>query len=193
MEVNRADILAEVQRLCADYDKALKANDVAALVGFFWDDGRAMRLGVTEELYGAEAISAFRQARVVNFQDRINLRETVVTFGENLAIATVEFSASANGAPRHGRQSQIWVRFPDAGWKIVSAHISHRMVTPESVPADQPIETDYVAAAATLLEMPIDPAHRPGVTHDFAVMARLFEPLMALDLSEIEPAPVFVA
>jgi ketosteroid isomerase-like protein len=186
MEVNRADVLAEVSRLCAAYDRALKTNDVAALVEFFWDDECAMRLGVTEELYGAEAISAFRKARVVNFQDRRNLRETVVTFGDSLAIATVEFTATVDAAPRHGRQSQIWVRFPDAGWKIVSAHISHRVI-----PADA--ATAYVPAAATLLDMHMDPAYREGVTHDLAVMARLFEPLMALDLSGTEAAPVFTA
>ncbi len=32
--------------------------------------------------------------------------------------------------PKHGRQSQVWVRFPDAGWKIVSAHVSHKVVPP---------------------------------------------------------------
>ena len=23
-----------------------------------------------------------------------------------------------------GRQSQTWVRFPDAGWKVIAAHVS---------------------------------------------------------------------
>lgn len=193
MEVNRPDVLAEVTELCAAYDRALLGNDVTALVGFFWDDAHAMRLGVTEELYGADEISAFRKARVVNFQDRKNLRETVVTFGEDFAIGTVEFSATVGGAPRHGRQSQIWVRFPGLGWKIVSAHVSHR-VTPDNAAAfGGDAAAAYVKAAAAFLDMPIDPAFMPGVVRDMAVMGELVKPLMALDLSAIEPAPGFTA
>jgi ketosteroid isomerase-like protein len=193
MEVNRADVLEEVRALCAAYDRALLDNDVAALVEFFWDDGRAMRLGVTEELYGAEEISAFRKSRIVNFADRTNLRETLVTFGDSFASSAVEFSVTVAGAPRHGRQSQIWVRFPDLGWKIVSAHVSHK-VTPTSAAAfGQSKAAAYAAAAAALLDMPVAAQHAPGVAHDLDVMSKIVGPLMALDLSDIEPAPVFTA
>lgn len=193
MEVNRPDVLAEVSELSAAYDRALLGNDVAALVGFFWDDSHAMRLGVAEELYGADEISAFRKARVVNFQDRKNLRETLVTFGTDFAIATVEFSVTVGGTARHGRQGQIWVRFPDLGWKIVSAHVSHR-VTPSNASAfGEGAAAAYVAAAAALLDMPIDPAFAPGVVRDMAVMSELVKPLMALDLTMVEPAAGFTA
>lgn len=193
MEVNRPDVVAEVSVLCARYDTALKANDVAALVGFFWDDERAMRLGVAEELYGAKEISAFRQARVVNFADRTNLRETLVTFGDSFASSSVEFSVTVAGSPRHGRQSQIWVRFPELGWKIVSAHVSHK-VTPSSVSAfGESKAAAYAAAAAALLDMPVAAEHATGVAHDLDVMCKIVGPLMALDLSNIEPAPVFAA
>ena len=29
-----------------------------------------------------------------------------------------------DGNPAVGRQSQTWVRFPDAGWKVIAAHVS---------------------------------------------------------------------
>ncbi len=193
MDVNRPDVLAEVSELCAAYDRALLGNDVAALVGFFWDDAHAMRLGVAEELYGADEINAFRKARVVNFQDRRNLRETLVTFGEDLAIGTVEFSVTVGESPRHGRQSQIWVRFPDLGWKIVSAHVSHRATPSNAAVFREGTAAAYVAAAAALLDMPIDPAFVPGVVRDMAVMSELVKPLMALDLTMLEPAPRFTA
>lgn len=193
MEVNRPDVVAEVSALCARYDTALKANDVTALVDFFWDDEAAMRLGVAEELYGANEISAFRQARVVNFKDRKNLRETLVTFGDSFASSAVEFSVMVGDAPRHGRQSQIWVRFPDLGWKIVSAHVSHK-VTPATASAfGESKAAAYAAAAAALLDMPVAAEYAPGVAHDLDVMSRIVGPLMALDLSDIEPAPVFTA
>lgn len=193
LEVNRPDVVAEVQALSAAYDRALLGNDVATLVDFFWDDALAMRLGVTEELYGADQISAFRKARVVNFSDRKTLRDSVVTFGDAFAIATVEFAVTVNAAPRHGRQSQVWVKFPDHGWRIVSAHVSHRVTAENASIFGQSAATGYAAATAALLGMPLDPQHAPGVARDLEVMASVVGPLMALDLSATEPAPKFVA
>jgi ketosteroid isomerase-like protein len=189
LEINRPEVVAEVAALCADYDRALRENDVAALQDFFWDSPHALRFGVTEELYGADEISAFRKARVVNFSDRRTLRETVVTLGGDLAVATVEFSVSVAGSPRHGRQSQVWARLPELGWRILSAHVSHK-VTSASQGAFAP---SYAAAASALLDLPIDPAFRAGVAANLDVMAQIAAPLMALDLSDTEPAPVFTA
>ena len=129
MDVNRPDIVAEVAALCAGYNDALMHNRVDELVGYFWDSELAIRFGATEELYGAEEINAFRKARVVNFQDRKTVRETTNTFGDSFAINTIEFSVTVKGEARHGRQSQVWTRFPDLGWRIVSAHVSNRPVT----------------------------------------------------------------
>lgn len=193
MEVNRPEILSEVSALCAAYDDALLNNKVDALVDFFWDNDQAMRIGVTEELYGAEEISAFRKGRVVNFSDRKSTRESVVTFGESLAIGTVEFSVTVDGAARHGRQSQVWVRFPELGWRIVSAHVSHRLTAGNAAVFGQGKAAVYAAAAAALLDLPVDPVHAPGVARDLDVMAGVVGQLMALNLSDIEPAPTFVA
>ena len=198
-EVNRPDIVAEVGALCAGYNKALLGNDVEALVDFFWDDPNAQRVGVTEELYGAEEISAFRKARVVNFSDRKNLKETLVTFGDALAISTVEFSVTVGDAPRHGRQSQVWVKFPDLGWRIVSAHVSHRVTPENGASFSQPAAggggkaAAYASSVAAFLGMPVDPEFAPGVVNDLSVMAGIVGPLMELDLSDIEIAPKFTA
>lgn len=188
-EINRPDVLAEVKALIRDYDRALMANDVSVLEGYFWPSAHALRYGVTEELYGAEEISAFRKARVVNFADRKTLRETILTLGDTLAIANVEFSLTVSGGLRHGRQSQVWVKFPDLGWRIVSAHVSHR-VTPAIATAFGAAPA-YGPAAAQLLGLMLDPTHLPGVVHDLDVMAKVVAPLMAFDLPDEEPAPVF--
>ncbi len=126
MEVNRPDILSEISALCAGYNDALMHNKVDELVSYFWDSELAMRFGATEELYGADEINAFRKARVVNFHDRKTVRDTTTTFGESLAVNNIEFSVTVGGNERHGRQSQVWVRFPDLGWRIVAAHVSYR-------------------------------------------------------------------
>src|SRR5262245_6586064 len=105
-KVNDQGVVAEVTRLLSSYEHALVENDVAALTGYFWSSEHAVRFGVTEELYGAEEIESFRQARKVNFSSRKVLREHVVSVGSDLAVATVEFEVTVNGFVKHGRQSQ---------------------------------------------------------------------------------------
>jgi hypothetical protein len=51
----------------------------------------------------------------------------------------------------------------------------------------------YVDAAAAALQLPLSPAHRPGVLRYFALAAELAELVMAAPLGPVdEPAPVFV-
>jgi hypothetical protein len=113
--------LAEVTARFAAYETALMTNDVAALDDFFWPSEKALRFGAGESLFGFSAIAAFRAARGGSPQRR--LRATQITsFGLDHAVATTEFLR--DGEPRIGRQTQVWVRFPDYGWRIVSAHVS---------------------------------------------------------------------
>ena len=50
----------------------------------------------------------------------------------------------------------------------------------------------YVDAAAALIGLPIDPAHRPGVVLNLERIAQMAALVMAFPLpDEIEPAPVF--
>lgn len=83
-----------------------------------------VRFGVGENLYGGDEIKAFRQRRPPTNLAREMLRLQVVTFGEDCGSVTLEFRRLVNGIPRSGRQSQMGYRFPDIGWKIVSAHVS---------------------------------------------------------------------
>jgi hypothetical protein len=36
----------------------------------------------------------------------------------------VNLEFKVRGLDLIGRQSQTWVRFPDVGWKVISAHVS---------------------------------------------------------------------
>ena len=56
-------MLAEVTAQFARYEKALVSNDVAVLDELFRDDARTLRYGIGENLYGYDAIKAFRAAR----------------------------------------------------------------------------------------------------------------------------------
>ena len=122
MIVNDPETLAEVTALFADYERALVGNDVEALDGFFFDSDRAIRYGAGENLYGIEAIRAFRAARPSAGLARELERTEITTYGRDLAIAATLFRRAAT-PHRIGRQMQTWVRLPQ-GWRIVAAHVS---------------------------------------------------------------------
>ena len=112
---------AEVQARFGAYETALMTNDVAALDEFFWPSPLALRFGAGESLFGFDAIAAFRAARGGSPQRR--LRNTqITTFGPDHAGTATEFFR--DGEARVGRQTQVWVKFPESGWRIVSAHVS---------------------------------------------------------------------
>jgi ketosteroid isomerase-like protein len=122
MIVDDPAVRAEVEAAFAAYERALVANDVAALDAFFLPSADAIRYGVAENLYGYEAIKAFRAARSPSGLARTLEKARVVTYGRDFAVAATLFRRdSAPG--RIGRQMQTWVRFPE-GWRIVAAHVS---------------------------------------------------------------------
>lgn len=181
-DFNRPDVVAELQVLFQDYERALVANDVEALQRFFWSSPLALRFGSTEELYGSVAIDEFRKNRVVNFSGRKSLRQQLVTLGSDLGIATLEFSAKVEGVPRHGRQSQVWVRFAGLGWRIVSAHVSFRA---ESVGAFDSLPLgDYLASMSRVTRLRVPAAHAEEVIQNLRVMAVVAGPLMEFALPD---------
>jgi Protein of unknown function (DUF3225) len=120
MDVDHPEALAEMQAAFAEYERALVTNDVAVLQDLFRRDGRTLRYGPAENLYGWDAIAAFRAGRSAAGLER-TLRNTIITtYGRDHAVANTEFIRGT----RHGRQSQTWVRFPEEGWRIVAAHVS---------------------------------------------------------------------
>lgn len=121
MEINRPQVLAEVNAAFDRYEKALLANDVAALGDLFWNDPRVLRYGPAENLYGYDQIAGFRAARSPLNLERTLVRKVITTFGGDFATANVEFLRPP--ATAIGRQSQVWVKMPE-GWKVVAAHIS---------------------------------------------------------------------
>ena len=121
MDINRPEILAEVTAVCERYEKALVANDVAVLDELFWNSPHTLRYGATENLYGYDAIRAFRAARPAQGLAREVLRSVITTYGADFATANLEFQR--HGGVKPGRQSQTWMRTPQ-GWRVVAAHVS---------------------------------------------------------------------
>ena len=122
MDLDLPDVLAEVTEQFARYEKALVSNDVAVLDELFRKDSRTLRYGIGENLYGYDAITAFRAARSPVGLMRKTDKTVVTTYGRDAAVASTLFRR--DGAPgRVGRQMQTWMRFPE-GWRIVAAHVS---------------------------------------------------------------------
>ena len=119
MEIDIPEVLAEVRDAFAEYERALVSNDVAVLQDLFRKDARTLRYGPAENLYGWDQIAAFRAARSPVGLARSLENTVITTYGRDFATANTEFLRG----PRHGRQSQTWVRFPE-GWRIVAAHVS---------------------------------------------------------------------
>jgi hypothetical protein len=121
MKINDAKIVAEVTSAFERYEKALVSNDVAVLDELFWNDPNTIRYGVTENLYGYDAIKAFRAARSpINLARKLE-QTRITTFGDDFA--TVNTLFVREGSTKTGRQSQTWMRTAD-GWKVVCAHVS---------------------------------------------------------------------
>jgi hypothetical protein len=122
MDLDLPDVLAEVTEQFARYEKAVVSNDVAVLDELFRADTRTLRYGIGENLYGYDAISAFRAARSPAGLMRKTAKTVITTYGRDTAVASTLFYRDALPG-RVGRQMQTWVRFPE-GWKIVAAHVS---------------------------------------------------------------------
>jgi hypothetical protein len=127
---NIPDVVAEVSALFERYEQALIDKNVDVLDSTFWQSPHTIRYALHENGYGFDAIHAHRMARPPGpgFKER-RLRLEILTIGRDIATVNLEFKV--RGKELVGRQSQTWVRFPDAGWKVISAHVS----TMDSKPA----------------------------------------------------------
>jgi len=96
-------VLAAARALLDRYEAALMANDGATLDACFWADPRTVRFGITEILYGIDAIRAFR-ASVARYAPRVQRRVSITGLV--------------------GRETKIMADLPEVGWRVVSAHVS---------------------------------------------------------------------
>lgn len=122
MTLNDPSILSEVKAAFAIYETALVTNDVTTLDALFWKDSRTIRYGGGENLYGFDAIAAYRAGRSPAGLARALDRTVTTTFGADFATCSTLFRRE--GSPgKVGRQMQTWARLPE-GWRIVAAHVS---------------------------------------------------------------------
>ena len=126
---NIPEVVTEVRALFERYEQALIDKDVAVLDATFWNSPHTIRYAFHENGYGFAEIHAHRVARPPGpgtKEKRIRLE--ILTLGRDLATVNLEFKVC--GKELIGRQSQTWVRFPEVGWKVVSAHVSTLSAAP---------------------------------------------------------------
>src|SRR5215813_8208057 len=120
---NIPDVVAEIRALFETYEQALIDKNVDVLDATFWDSPHTIRYSFNENGYGFREIHAHRVRRPpgpgIKEQRR---RLEILTLGRDFATVNLEFKV--RGQDSIGRQSQTWIRFPDLGWKVVSAHVS---------------------------------------------------------------------
>ncbi len=121
MEINLPEVVAEVTAALDRYEIALVTNDVSVLDELFWNSPHTLRYGATENLYGYDAIRAFRAGRPAQGLARKVLKTVITTYGRDFACANIEFHR--DGSAKSGRQSQTWMRTAE-GWLVVAAHVS---------------------------------------------------------------------
>jgi len=116
-------VVEEVRTLFERYESALVTKDVDTLDATFWESPYTVRLAMGEHGYGFEEIHAHRVARPPGpgIKEK-RIRVDILTLGERFAIVNLVFKVRDKDLV--GRQSQTWVKFPDLGWKVVSAHVS---------------------------------------------------------------------
>ncbi len=120
-EINLPDVLIDLDLAFDQYEDALVRHDVTALDKFFWYDPKTVRYGVTENIYGGEAIRAYRMACAPVPSRRRIIHKVITSFGRNFGTVSAEFTVP--DSEQIGRQMQTWIRFPE-GWRIVAAHVS---------------------------------------------------------------------
>ena len=129
MEVNNPEVVAEIRELFERYEQALIDKDVDVLDATFWNSPHTIRYAIHENGYGFDEIHAHRVRlpRGPGIKEE-RLRLEILTLGRDMATVNLEFRM--RGRETSGRQSQSWARFPDLGWKVVSAHVSVTEVHP---------------------------------------------------------------
>ena len=121
IEINIPEVVAEVEKAFARYERALVANNIAELDALFWRSPHTLRYGATENLYGHDEIAAFRARRPAINLARELVKTVITTYGRDFATPNAEFKRDGGAAT--GRQSQVWLRTDD-GWRVVAAHVS---------------------------------------------------------------------
>jgi hypothetical protein len=122
MEINIPAVHAEITDAFCRYTRALIENDIDTVTTLFWHSTHTLRYGTGENLYGIEAIAAFRNSQRGRPLELDVRRVAITSFGYDFGTANCEMLRPDIAGI--GRMSHTWVRLAE-GWRIVAAHVSN--------------------------------------------------------------------
>lgn len=122
MKINIPAVNAEITEAFWRYTHAVIANDIDTVTTLFWHSSHTLRYGTGENLYGIEAIAAFRNSQRGRPLELDVQRVVITSFGEDFGTANCELLRPDIAGI--GRMSHTWVRLEE-GWRIVAAHVSN--------------------------------------------------------------------
>lgn len=130
MTPNIPEVVEEIRQKFERYEQALIDKNVEVLDDTFWNSPHTIRLAIHENGFGFDEIHAHRVRRPPGPGIKLErIRLEILTLGRDIATVNLIFRMRGRGdAP--ARQTQTWVRFPDLGWKVVSAHVSVTETSP---------------------------------------------------------------
>jgi len=117
LETARSEVTEAFER----YERALVANDLAALDGWFWNDPEVLRFGITDVQVGFAEVQAWRATATPVPASRRHTSRHVLALTPDVVCVDITFTSDEQTGT--GRQSQVWQRRPE-GWRIVRAHVS---------------------------------------------------------------------
>ena len=133
MTMNDPSVVREIEAAFAGYDRALGANDVAALNGYFHDSPATVRYGIAENLYGFAEISAYRAGVAPPSGPPKRERTVITTFGNDFAtVATLSRARAGEDHPDDAELGALSVRLADRRRTCEHDRQSGR-VTPASI------------------------------------------------------------
>jgi Protein of unknown function (DUF3225) len=93
MDIDIPEVVAELTAAFEEYERALLSNKPEVLIRLFWPDTRTIRYGVAENLYGADAIAAFRHKRAERggAPQRKTTRRQITTYGRDFGTTNIEY------------------------------------------------------------------------------------------------------
>ncbi len=103
------------------YERALVANDLAALDAWFAEGDSVVRVAFGQVQLGSAEVARARRAVPRQTAPRTVERLEVRTWGPDVGGAFAVCRIDATGEVIH--QTQIWARRAE-GWRVVAAHVS---------------------------------------------------------------------
>ena len=104
------------------YETALVGDDAKAINGFFWNSTDTIRFGIADYEFGYDEIVKWRTQHWSIAPGRTLINTKIMVLSDSVGVVTTQFKYPDREIL--GLQTQVWKRFENGSWLVVSAHVS---------------------------------------------------------------------